>query len=340
MSTAIVSAVVNNSTGHIRVSEATRRRVLAAVDELGYVPNVAARRLAGGRTRLIGAFTYQRMFPMGSADFYFEFLVGIEEAAEEAAYNLLLFTGARDSEGNRTVFEGSSNTLELADGSILVGGPVHPKELSRLHRDGYPLVVIGRRDAIDAGICWVAADYRRGTFEVVRHLAALGHRRIGYVRGVQVHETVNDRRDGFAEVAGDLGWIGHRLPTIVLDPAGTGDVASASALITIARRRRLSALVVESNYVADQVRAAAPTAGVSVPDDLSIIALGDQSGRLPGQEVAPGLAQLVPPSREIGRRAVAMLVELLDGTAPHDRHVLLPCTINSGTTVGVPPDRR
>ncbi|MCP2322222.1 DNA-binding LacI/PurR family transcriptional regulator [Hamadaea flava] len=338
VSTAIVSAVISStSTGTIRVSEETRRRVLKAAEDLGYVPNVAARSLAGGRSHLIGAFTYQQHFPRESRDFYFEFLLGIEEAAEDAGYNLLLFTGTRDDSGNRTVYRNGSNMLQLADGSIMVGGQVDPKELARLHAERYPFVMVGRRDSIPDGVSWVAADYRSGTAEVVRKLAELGHRRIAFVQGALTHETVDDRRAGFAEVGTELGWPDTSLPVLTYDTAGGADANRPRTLLSLARRRKVTALVFESNYLADQVRTAAASAGVDVPGQLSVVALGDWSERNPGQQVAPGLAELTSPSRQIGREAVAMLIRLLGSQTTRTEHVMMPCTITTGSTIAPPP---
>ncbi|MEV0272364.1 LacI family DNA-binding transcriptional regulator [Hamadaea sp. NPDC050747] len=338
VSTAIVSAVISSaSTGTIRVSEETRRRVLKAAEELGYVPNVAARSLAGGRSHLIGAFTYQRLFPRDSRDFYFEFLLGIEEAAEDAGYNVLLFTGARDDTGKRTVYRSGSNMLQLADGSIMVGGQVDPEELARLHAERYPFVMVGRRDSIPEGVSWVAADYRSGTAEVVRNLSGLGHRRIALVRGVLTHETVEERRAGFADVLREPGQPTSGLQVLTYDTAGGADANRPRALLSLARRRKLTALVFESNYLADQVRSVAATAGVDIPGQLSVVALGDWSERAPGQQVAPGLAQLMSPSRQIGREAVAMLIRLLGSKTTRTEHVMMPCTIETGSTIAPPP---
>ncbi len=97
VSVSIVSAVINDRQyGNIRISDGTRARVRDAVRELGYAPNLAARGLAGGTNHLIGVFTFQRIFPLTKEDFFYEFLVGIEEAAEHEGYNLLLLTAAKD----------------------------------------------------------------------------------------------------------------------------------------------------------------------------------------------------------------------------------------------------
>jgi DNA-binding LacI/PurR family transcriptional regulator len=119
VSTAVVSHTLSDRThGTIRVSEATRQRVLRAVRELGYVPNPIARRLARGRTGLIGVFTYEPVFPIDQTNFFHPFLVGIEAEAETQGQDLLLFTKGADK-GTRNIYVDGVNRLQLADGAVL-----------------------------------------------------------------------------------------------------------------------------------------------------------------------------------------------------------------------------
>src|SRR5690606_5785524 len=84
-----VSMVINGMTGgRIPISEETRRKVLDAMEQLGYAPNPAAQILAGGRNRLIGVFTYEPFFPYEQDNFYYPFLLGIERQASYEGYNL------------------------------------------------------------------------------------------------------------------------------------------------------------------------------------------------------------------------------------------------------------
>lgn len=83
VSQATVSLVINNRSGKYRqITEETRQRVWAAVAELGYVANPAARMLAGGRNGLLGVYTFESVFPLDPRDFYYPFLLGVEEEAE------------------------------------------------------------------------------------------------------------------------------------------------------------------------------------------------------------------------------------------------------------------
>ncbi|WP_162795329.1 LacI family DNA-binding transcriptional regulator, partial [Nonomuraea lactucae] len=154
-----VSLVLNNrAEGEIRISPETRERVLQVIRETGYVADPAARRLAERRNRILGVFTYEAVFPAESADFYHPFLVGIEECAEEAGCDLLLFTGATASGERRRIFSAESR-VRLADGCVLLGRTVDRGDLARLLAEGVPFVSVGRRDDAGAPVPYVGADY-------------------------------------------------------------------------------------------------------------------------------------------------------------------------------------
>jgi DNA-binding LacI/PurR family transcriptional regulator len=180
VSAAIVSSVLNGRQyGTIRISELTRARVFASVLELGYSPNLAARNLAGGSNKLIGVFTWQRLFPLLKEDFFYEFLVGIEEASEVTGFNLLMLTAAKDSSGERSIFPDGANGLQLADGGILLGWDEKQDQIRRLDAEGYPFVFLGERHIDGIELSYVAADYLSGTAAIIDRLVGFGHRSIG-----------------------------------------------------------------------------------------------------------------------------------------------------------------
>lgn len=144
VSQSAVSRVVSGEVDRIPVE--TRDRILAAVKELGYVPNAAARNLRNKRNRLLGVHTFESVFPHAREDFYFEFLLGIEERAEEIGYDLVLFTSTGTSDGRRRIYRDGTNRLNLADGTVLLGAATDREELARLWHDGYLFVHIGRRE--------------------------------------------------------------------------------------------------------------------------------------------------------------------------------------------------
>ena len=167
VSAATVSAVVNNPPGsQIRVGDATRQRIWDAVHALGYVTNPVARSLAGGKNHIIGIFTYESIFPLEYHNFYYPFLIGLEEEAQARGYDLLLFTSASLPQGGRSVYRQGANRLPLADGVIFLGLNENKEELATLVEQGYPLVFIGRRELPRGELSYVAADYAQATAEI------------------------------------------------------------------------------------------------------------------------------------------------------------------------------
>ena len=111
VSYASVSAVLNGKDGKsIRVGAQTKEKILESAARLGYVPNMAARKLKNGSNSLIAVFTYEQIFPVESENEYYRFFVGIQETAEKYGYDILILN-------NRPTEENSSRIV-LADGAV------------------------------------------------------------------------------------------------------------------------------------------------------------------------------------------------------------------------------
>ncbi|GGM62734.1 LacI family DNA-binding transcriptional regulator [Dactylosporangium sucinum] len=292
VSQATVSLVLNNRTGDdVRIAPETRQRVLEAIRRTGYVADPVARRLVSGRNRILGVFTYEPVFPSGTADFYHPFLVGIEERAEELGCDLLLFTSGR----GRRIFHEDSR-IGLADGTVLLGRHVDASDLRRLVAEGSAFVSVGRRDT--PGVPYVGAGYPAAVAELAARAVALGHERIGYLGTGGPAESHADRLrafPGFVHLPGaDLGAIRAAGVTAVF----TEEYADAVALLG---------------------------------SGLSVAALAEPSGNGP---VAPELTRIVIPRREMGREAVTVLTDALEGAPPVQR--LLPCAVHRGETLRSP----
>ncbi|WP_338090938.1 LacI family DNA-binding transcriptional regulator [Pelagibacterium halotolerans] len=111
VSQATVSLVLNgNADDRRRIPEQTRERIQKVIAETGYVADPVARRMVKGRNNILGVFTYEPAFPSAQADFFAPFLFGIEEAAQEAGYDLLLMTSAgRGADGRKQIFSETAN---------------------------------------------------------------------------------------------------------------------------------------------------------------------------------------------------------------------------------------
>lgn len=338
VSTAVVSLVINGrANGKIKISPATQERVRSAIRELGYVPNLAARQLAGGQTNVIGVFTYEAIFPMSPSDFYQPFLVGIEEQATKSDYNLLLFTRPSGSD-TRRIYHDGVNQLQAAQGAILLGGYEDRDEVVRLRRDGYPFVFVGRRAIDGETIPSTAADYAGGTAALIDNLIAAGHRNIRYIGPDRLNESAEDRQAGFIRA---MAAAGIRHPERLVHRMDVDAIEIGQVLRWIADG--VTALAIEQMQPAHRLLILAEEAGLKIPGDLSIVALGKADD--PTQD-HHDIDTFFIPQREMGAEAVTLLDRILrEPDAEIAYPITIPCTPAYGRTVGPPtslqvPERR
>jgi LacI family transcriptional regulator len=326
VSPATVSLVLNGRTGgNVRISLQTRERVLDAIRELGYVANPVARNLAGGQNRLLGIFTYEAIFPIQNQDFYYPFLVGIEEEATAVGYDLLLYTSTGGPDGRRSIYHDGINRLGLADGAILLGQEREKGELVQLAEEGYPFVFVGRREIPGGALAYVGADYVTATAGVVEHLFALGHRSIAYLGMDITHESAQDREVGYFQAFQQAGF--------TVDPEWFQRLdrqATTTAIIEEFLCRGVTAFVVEHDSAVQALYQAAGDLKLSIPIDFSVAKLGDA---LSGAPLSIEMTGFTIPRREMGAEAVRLLTRILDGNDLPTRQVMLPCRFVPGNTV-------
>lgn len=328
VSPAVVSAVIRGKGSHnIRVGDDTRLRVLEAMKQLNYVPDVVAQTLAGGKRRIIGLFSFEPVFPKEQNDFFRPFLLGVEKAAEANGYDLMLFTSVPVSGGRKRIYQEGINRLGLADGVILLGRNPPLDDLVRLEDEGFPFVYIGRKDAPDRTLSYVAADYRRATVEVIEHLNTLGHRRIAYVGEPQPVERHRDREAGYNTA----------LQQGLIEPDADARfrlVASdiSEPLVSDLLERNISAAIVEDIQQAEALYAQLANRGIKVPDDFSIGLLGEPDA--PSQ-LNLNWCGFTIPREEMGYQAFISLLARLERKIAHSAmQVTLPCSFRKGSTAG------
>ncbi|MFI7454763.1 LacI family DNA-binding transcriptional regulator [Nonomuraea sp. NPDC049714] len=323
VSQSAVSRVISGDVDAARIPEETRQRVLAAIKELGYVPNASARNLRNKRNQLIGVHTFEAVFPHARDDFYFEFLLGIEERAEETGFDLVLFTSTGAGDGRRRVYRDGTNRLNLADGSVLLGVATDRAELARLWADGYPFVHIGRREVPGAEIPCVIPDYRGAAIGIVDKLAGHGHRRFAYLREPMELEPYADRRDGYREAVRRLGLIDR-------SPGFRGESGLTDDWIDEIVRGGETAVVAESVRMAEHLLGGLTARGVRVPEDISVAVL-EATGWWDSLEI---------PRIAIGRIAVDRVIDMLDDPDRSPGSLLVPCPIVPGKTIAAAQERR
>ncbi|KOV75854.1 substrate-binding domain-containing protein, partial [Nocardia sp. NRRL S-836] len=216
--------------------------------------------------------------------------------------------------GQRRIFSDDSR-VRLADGCLLIGRTLDRDDLAQLLAEGIPFVSIGRRDDAGGPVPHVGADYRTAVRDLVDRAVALGHRKFAYVGPGSGAESSADRLLGFHEAVAARGVHGVHRPTASLDElrdAGvtavlTEELSDGAALVLAARER-----------------------GLSVPGDLSVLMLGAATRPASDDVALTGFFRI--PRREMGRRAVQALTEVLErATTPRE---LLPCEFVEGSTLG------
>ncbi|MFE5666428.1 LacI family DNA-binding transcriptional regulator [Streptomyces niveus] len=354
VSQATVSLVISGGAASTQIAESTRRAVLAAADEMGYTANVAARSLKGGRNRLLGLYTFESVFPTDQRDFYYPFLLGVEEEAARQGYDLLLFSSTgtdRDAArvgprepaesgtpaAERSIYVGGSNRLKIADGCVLLGRNVRREELSALVREDFPFVFVGRREVDDAELSYVAADYVAATGALVAELARLGHRRILYLRALEDSEPTRDREEGYRRGLAEAGIVpDEALIRTLADPADL----SIERVEEWIGGLGITALLIEpteDDRLTEALATMAGTRRVRFPADCSLALLGDPPSWTP--ELRDWTRFSLPRAQMAGQ-AVRVLIELLDQDSHEPRQLTVPCAYVPGDSIGPVPASR
>ncbi|MET7335299.1 LacI family DNA-binding transcriptional regulator [Nonomuraea sp. NPDC005650] len=334
VSQTMVSLVLNKrGDAAVRIAPETRERVLRVIKETGYVADPAARRLAEGRNRILGVFTYESVFPTESADFYHPFLGGIEECAEEIGCDLLLFTSARAVSGARRKIFNEESRVRLADGCLLLGRTVDREDLARLLAEGIPFVSVGRRDDAGGPVPYVGADYPAAVRTLVERAVALGHRRLAYVGAGTGGESRADRLRGFHEGVAAGGADGLRGFHEGMAAGGVdGRHLPPEAPLEDLVAAGVTAVFVEEYADCVALARAAGERDMEIPRDLSILTLGAFTRPVQADTDFTGFRI---PRREMGHRAVKLLAEVLEtGGSPQE---LLPCELIAGSTLAPAP---
>lgn len=322
-----VSMVLNQRDGgSILISEDTAERVHAAMRTLGYAPNPAAQMLAQGRNQLLAVFNYDPATSYLRDSSYHRILVGVENGADQQDYDILLLTRNRSGD-SRSVYRGGVNTLRLADGAIIMGHYPSHDELRRLTAEGYPFVCIGRREVPDIALNWVISDYRAAGYQGTRHLLELGHRRMVYVGNEELFDThsTQARWAGCMEAVRDVA-------DAEFFKADQSEVATSDAVLALTRDRHITALICNDAANFGQAMQSLSLAGLRVPEDVSILVLGDTMGDF-ATTMSVTYVQLHQVA--VGEEAVRLLKRRIEAgaNAPAEQ-ILVPCEFVVGETTG------
>jgi DNA-binding LacI/PurR family transcriptional regulator len=310
VSTATVSRVLS---GAANALPATRDRVMAAARELDYRPSAIARALKRRETRILGLLVTDIGNP-----FYPAVARAVEAAADERGYGIVLANGGDDPE--REIRHLELLLERRVDGLIVASSRVTRRHAARLRRLPIPIVLVNT--TAGAGLPAVLTANRRGGAMAARHLVELGHRRIGYVSAPPEHPAVRLRQRGVADTlpAGAF-------PIVVM---GDGGVDGGEAAISTLLREGATGIVGFNDLTAIGALRGLRRAGAAVPGDVSVVGFDDIEM---ASWTDPPLTTVRQPTEELGRWAVARLVDVLRGSAPGGERLLLePELVVRGST--------
>lgn len=306
-----VSRVLNKKPD---VDAVTRERVLRVMREQGYVPNLAATRLAGGRSQILGVLVPSLSWPFipdimqgvvsNSLQWPLipEIMRGVTECIGDTDYELLLYNGNRPKDHREVINRILATQLVCGLLAILPGQAAG--DLMRAREQNLPLVVIDDQGVVD-GLPWVGTDNRYGAYLAVKHLIGLGHRRIGHIRGL--YACSEERYQGYCDALREAGITPD--PALVLQGDFETTSGQACARAFFAMPERPTAIFAGNDQMAYGVLTAAGQRGVRVPQDVAVVGFDD----IPlSAHVRPELTTVRQPFFEMGQCATELLLALAD----------------------------
>lgn len=291
-----VSRVLNQEP---RVSEQTRRRVQEVVDQLHYKPNLSARSLASRRTFVV-ALAYDNP----SRNYLMQIQGGVLEACRERHYTLVL-APVTYGEGRAIAELRELANQHGVDGFVLTPPLTDDMELLGFLDDAaLPFASIAPRT--HRGRIGVTVDEHAAVCELMHHLLALGHRRIGHIKGPPTHGAAEWRHAGYRETLREAG--------IAYDPAlvAKGEftfesgVAAANQLLDLPEPP--TAIFAGNDDMAAGVIRVAGERGLRIPQQLSVCGFDDTPI---SRHIFPSLTTVRQPTRDMGRTATLELIKTI-----------------------------
>lgn len=315
VSQSTVSRVLSRTEQRIPISEATRTRVMDAVEELGYLPNLHARSLRGQKTRLIAIL----IADIANA-FYHPIVRAAQDVAHQHGYDVIIANSDHLREREEMFCE--SLIQRPVDGVIMVPYHLSADELGQLRdRTGAEVAVLGQHIE-DPAIDVVYGTDDTATYGAVQWLVQVrGHQRIGYIGVTPAFSAGERRRQAYISALVDAGLAAHSHYT------GEGDWTQESGFAQMQRLMRQddrpTAVLACNDNMAIGAMLAAEEMGLRVPDDVAVVGFDD----IPAASwVHPRLTTIAQSSAEMGRCLATMLFDRMEGvvTGP-GRRVEIPC---------------
>ncbi|RLD00011.1 MAG: LacI family transcriptional regulator [Chloroflexi bacterium] len=323
-----VTTVSRALAGYDDVAEATRQVILKTAAEMGYHPNITARRLQKQCTDTIG-FIIPTHGPRFSDPYFSELLAGIGNGAAEQDYDVLISTCSPDTPEEMQAYERFVQGRRV-DGMLVVRTREHDARITYLLEQDFPFVIFGRSH-VEGDFCYLDVNGTVGVRDVTRHLITLGHRRIAIILPPENLTFTNYRWLGFEKAMVEAG-----LPikeTLVEHGDLTESSGYEAGRAFLVQDNPPDAIIACNDLMALGVISAAQGLGLTVGRDIAVTGFDDVSL---AEHAHPSLTTVRQPIYEIGRRTSEMLVRLLQEGTLEERHVVLKPQLIVRESCGAP----
>lgn len=324
VSTATVSRAINRPES---VREPLRSQVMAAVEQLGYVPHAGARALSLKRTGTVGA-----VFPTVDNAIFAKAIDALQRRLSEAGLQLLIATSDYDPDSEAR--QAMTLVTRGVDGLVLCGRGQRPSLLALLRQRALPCVHVMTADGDDDEVC-VGFDNRAAMAAATRYLLSLGHRHIALLAGItRDNDRARARVQGAQET---LAAAGQPLrPGQLLERRYDLAEAREGFRTLMAGRPRPTAVLCGNDVLAFGALLEAQRLGIGVPQDVSIVGFDDLEL---ARHVSPALTTMRVPAEAMWRLAAERLLAALRGEAvPLRAELDVELVVRESS--GRPPGRR
>jgi DNA-binding LacI/PurR family transcriptional regulator len=288
-----VSRVLNN---HKNVSEKTRAKVLKAMQELGYRPNLVARALVTGKTATIGVLSHDTtLFGPAST------LHAVQSAAREKGYKTTIFS--LKGEDRDSIVAGIRELLnDGVDGIVIIAPQIQgTKEVSDVIGN-FPAVLVESESS--ASLPSVNVDQIYGAYEITKHLISLGHKKIAHISGPKDWYETDQRIKGYKKAMTE-----NKLEVSQLWEGDWSAQSGYLAASQIIKSKKITAIFAGNDAMALGALKAISEAGLNVPKDISLVGFDD----LPESRfLTPSLTTARQDFHEVGEQALAILLGLIN----------------------------
>ncbi|MBM7644857.1 LacI family transcriptional regulator [Scopulibacillus daqui] len=309
VSMATVSRVVN---GNPNVKPTTRKKVLDAIERLGYRPNAVARGLASKKTTTVGV-----IIPDISSIFFSELARGIEDIATMYKYNIILSNS--DQNPDKEIHLIHTLLGKQVDGIVFMGGKITYRHVEEFKKSPVPIVLAATVDG-HKEIPSVNINYAQAVFEAVSHFVGNNHKKIAFVSG-PLDDPINGvyKLDGYKKALEEGGLDYDE--KYVAEGDYTYDTAKEVTAQLLQLEDRPTAVLAGTDEMALGVIHEIQDQGMNVPDDVEVISCDNT--RL-AQMVRPTLSSVVQPMYDIGAVAMRLLTKYMSNEEVKEHIVVLP----------------